>query len=347
MKTRHLYLIVPLLIFPLFIIGCNNTEDLKKENTVDVTVAQIENYSSGSIVAYSGTIAESESIPLSFSSMGTVLRVLVSEGESVKKGQLLAELNDETNRNTYEMSLASLKQAEDAYKRLLPMYKNGSLPEIKMVEMETNLQKAKSGTAIAKKNLDDCKLFSPENGVIGKRSIEPGMSAMPGMTSLNIVKIKKVFAVVSVPENEISKIKKGQKAKIIISALDYAEFNGTIEEIGIIADPIVHTYKIKIGINNINLALKPGMVCSVSIDNSFKRGGLVAPNRSVLVDDRGRNFVYSLDSKENRVVRKYVKTGAMLNNGIEILEGLINNETVVVSGHQKLFDNAPVRVINK
>lgn len=62
-------------------------------------------------------------------------------------------LNDETYKNAYDMSLATLKQAEDAYNRLLPMYKNGNLPEIKLVEVETGLQQAKSATLIAKRML--------------------------------------------------------------------------------------------------------------------------------------------------------------------------------------------------
>jgi RND family efflux transporter MFP subunit len=324
--------------------------DGKAENSlnnavIDVEVEQTKNINGSEAIAYSGTIEESETIPLSFSGLGSVARVLVSEGDFVKKGQLLAVLNDETYKNAYEMSLATEKQAEDAYKRLLPMYKNGNLPEIKLVEVETGLQQAKAAASIAKKSVDDCKLYSPVDGIVGRRSIEPGMSAIPNLTSITIVKIEKVFARVPVSENEISSVKKGDKAKIKIGALNNDEFTGTVEEIGVLADPIAHTYKIKIGIVNKNRQIKPGMICNVTIDKLKETGGLSVPSRAVLVDEQGRNFVYAVN--QNKAIRKYVKTGKLLTNGVEITTGLNDGEQVVVAGQQKLVDNSSIRIVNR
>ena len=107
----------------------------------------------------------------------------------VKKGQLLATLDNATYQNTYAMMQATQQQAEDAYDRLTPMHKNGNLPDVKYVEVETGVQKAKAAAAIAKKTLDDCKLYATTDGYIGRRSIEPGMTAMPNLTSITIVKI--------------------------------------------------------------------------------------------------------------------------------------------------------------
>ena len=322
----------------------------KKENTlnqtpVNVEVEQIKNTNENESISYSGTIEESESLPLCFSGIGTVARVYVSDGDFVKKGQLLAELNNNTYKNAYEIASATLKQAEDAYKRLEPMYKNGNLPEIKFVEVETALQQAKASTAIAKKNLDDCKLYSPVNGVVGKRSIDPGMSAMPNLASINIVKIDKVLAKVPVAEGEIGFIKRGGKAIIKIAALNNAQFSGTVEEIGVLADPLVHTYKIKIGIQNKDLQIKPGMICNVSLTNPQKTPGLSVPSRAVLVDELGRNFVYVIN--RNRAERKFVKMGKLLQNGVEIINGLNKGELIVTAGQQKLVDSSLVHIVNQ
>jgi len=330
-----------------FLHGCS---DGKAENSlnnavIDVEVEQTKKINGSETIAYSGTIEESESIPLSFSSIGTVLHVFVSEGDYVRKGQLLASLNDETYKNAYEMSLATQKQAEDAYKRLLPMYKNGNLPEIKFVEVETGLQQAKSAASIAKKSLDDCNLYSPVDGVVGRRSIEPGMNAIPNLTSINIVKIEKVFARVPVSENEISSIKKGQKANIMIAALNNDEFTGIVEEIGVLADPLAHTYKIKVGIVNKNHEIKPGMICNVTLNTFNETSGLSVPSRAVLVDEQGRNFVYV--ANQNKAVRRYVATGKLLKNGVEITSGLNEGEQIVVTGQQKLVNNSSIRIVNR
>ncbi len=347
MSKHKLWMAALLAIISISQIGCGDSSSNKLSNTpVNVEVISTTNYDGKQEIAYSGTIEESETTPLSFSGMGTVARVFVSEGDFVKKGQLLAVLNDETYKNAYEMSLASQKQAEDAYKRLQPMYKNGNLPEIKLVEVETGLQQAKAASAIAKKSLDDCKLYSTVDGIVGKRSIDPGMNVMPGLAGINIVKIEKVFARVPVSENEISLVKKGNKAKIKIAALNSSEFTGTVEEIGVMADPLAHTYKIKIGIVNSNRQIKPGMICNVILDKPGEiAAGLFVPSRSILVDERGKNFVYAIN--QNKAIKKYVKTGKLLKNGVEITEGLEAGEQVVVAGQQKLVDNSLVQIINQ
>lgn len=344
-KQILIYFFIVLITYLFQSCSNNNSEKSLKETVVEVEARQVKYVNENEVLSYSGTIEESESVPLTFPVIGSVARVLVSEGDYVKKGQLLAVLNDETYKNTYEMSLASLKQAEDAYNRLLPMYKNGNLPEIKLVEVETNVQQAKSAVAIAKKNLDDCKLYSPVDGIVGKRNIDPGMSAMPNVTSIDIVKIGKVFAKVPVSESEISSIKIRDHAKIKIGALNNAEYSGTVEEIGVMADPIAHTYKIKIGIENKNWQIKPGMICNVTILKTNSVKGLFAPSRAVLIDAQGRNFVYAV--ADNKAVRKYVKTGKLLLNGIEITEGLNDGDIIVVAGQQKLSNNSLVRIVNR
>jgi membrane fusion protein, multidrug efflux system len=324
--------------------GCSGNNPRDKQ-PINVVVQKVTSAADEQSIAYNGTIEESESIPLSFSTVGNVARVLVSEGDFVKKDQLLALLNDETYKNAYEMSLASQKQAEDAYKRLLPMYKNGNLPEIKLVEVETGLQQAKASALITKKNVDDCRLYSPVDGIVGKRSIDPGMSAVPNLTSITIVKIEKVFAKVPVSESEISSIKIGDKAKIKIAALNDPDFIGTVEEIGVMADPIAHTYKIKIGILNRNRQIKPGMICNVTINKINETAGLFVTNSAVLVDEKGKNFVYAVN--EDKAFRKYVTTGKLLRNGVEITGGLNNGELIVITGQQKLDDATPVRIVNR
>lgn len=88
---------------------------------------------------------------------------------------------------------------------------------------------ANSTVLISKKNLDDCKLFAPTSGIIGRRILQPGMSVLPGDPVFQLVKIEKVNANVPVPENEIAGIKKGQKAQVHVSALGDQLFEGEVK----------------------------------------------------------------------------------------------------------------------
>ncbi len=345
MKNKKNQLVIFFIGIALSVCGCSGNSGDQNNTSVKVQVEKVKPADVSQELSYSGTIEESETIPLSFSSVGTVSKVFVSEGAIVRKGQILAELDNATYQNTYAMMHASEEQAEDAFKRLTPMHNNGNLPDVKYVEVETGLQKAKAGASIARKNLDDCKLYATTDGHIGKRSIEPGMTAMPNLTSITIVKINKVFARVSVSENEIAQIHKGQKANITIGALGSVIYNGVVEEIGVVADPIAHSYKIKIGIENKDLSIKPGMICSTIIESPNAFHGVVVPSRAVMIDESGKNFVYVVSS-QNKAMRKYILTGQLLNSGIEVLDGLQMNDTIVVEGQHKLIENAFVQIVN-
>jgi membrane fusion protein (multidrug efflux system) len=333
------------LCLALLFTSCRSPKETPLE-AVNIEVQKARPADESQDLAYSGTIEASTSIPLSFASVGMVARVLVSEGDAVKKGQLLAELDETTFRNAYGMALATQTQAEDAYQRVTPMHKNGTMTDVKYVEVETGLQQAKAAAGIAKKALENCRLYSTTDGFIGRRSLEPGMVTVPNIASITIVKILKVFARVAVPENEIARIKKGATAEVHIGALGARAYSGTIEEIGVMADVLAHTYKIKIAVANPEGVIKPGMVCKAIMRFPGESRGLVIPNQALLVDETGRNFVYCVDAAGQKAFLRHVKIGKLMKNGIEIVEGLTADDLIVTAGHQKLADGSSVKVVN-
>ena len=154
--------------------GCTSP---KKAHTADpLRVGTIVVTPSSDIDAalYVGTIEEETSAALSFPVAGTLARTYADEGQRVQQGQLLAELDPTSARQTFDAAQAALDQAKDACARLKQLYDAESLPEIKWVEAQTRLRQAESAYGIARKNLDDCKLYAPFTGVIGKRQAAAG-----------------------------------------------------------------------------------------------------------------------------------------------------------------------------
>lgn len=100
-------------------------------------------------------------------------------GDRVAKGQLIATVDPFSMQSSYDAAKASLAQAEDAYRRMKELYDKGSLPEIKWVEVQSKLQQAKSMEEVARKNLDDCKLYAPFSGIISEKMAEVGQNIMP------------------------------------------------------------------------------------------------------------------------------------------------------------------------
>jgi RND family efflux transporter MFP subunit len=318
-----------------------------QEKIIPVKVMEIVATQTANERSYVGTVEESVAVSLSFSNAGTVEQVLVSEGQRIAKGQLLATLNATTAQNAYDVSQAKLAQAQDAYDRLAKVHESGSLPDIKFVEIETGLQQAKSMATISKKTLDDCKMYASRDGVIASRSIEAGESATPGMPAFKLVSIDKVNVKIAVPENEIGNIQAGQTASVTVSALNNVVFTGKIETKGIAANALSHTYEAKIGVNNNTQAkdvLLPGMVCKVSLAGDSSTTAFVVPNRAIQISPDGSRFVWL--AKDNTARRCFVKTGSLANDGIIVTEGLPAGEKIIVEGFQKVSEGMKVSIMN-
>jgi len=328
----------------LTIAGCSKKEsqvNKPAEKSVRVVTAEVKKEKMTARLGYSGTIEAFQTIPLSFQSTGTVEKVLVSEGDEVRKGQLLATVDDTDSRNMYQIASAKYQQAKDAYDRLKTVYEKGSLTEVKWVEMQTNLEQAKSSLAISKSNMEKCNLYSPVNGLVGRRNTEPGMSALSiGSSPLEIVDIKQVYVKISVPENEVAKVNKGMDATFTVSALNDELFQGEVTNISPVADKISRTYEVKILVKNAELKLMPGMVCDVKISVDTEKETLLIPYQSVVKDIDDKLYVFVVDAGKGKVRKQLISVGQYFGSDLEVLSGLSAGQMVVKEGKEKLSDNS-------
>ena len=357
MKSKGLFLI--LAAPALLLAGCGKSDSAKAP--VRVRLERTAAISGLASSYYSGTIEAFKDIPLSFQTGGTVAEVLVREGQSVEKGGLLAELDCRNNENALKIAEAKSKQADDAYSRFEPMYKNGNLPQIKMVEIETGKVQAAAAFKMASKNTEDCRINAPESGMISRRDAEPGSSAIPGKTVLDLVVVDQVYASISVPEQEISGIKAGSWATVEVAALTPAEsrsasltsyrdtpapestkLRGIVTDSGITADPLARTYTVRVLLKNPGRRILPGMICSVYTGQKSRAGLTLVPATAVNLDDDGRQYVYTVAPKENIARKRFVETSGFAKGGVIVQSGLNAGETVVSEGAQKLSDGTAV-----
>lgn len=322
---------------------------------------------SGSAAAYySGTIEAQKAIPLNFLTIGTVSEVKVREGQQVQKGELLARLDCQNNKNALRMAEAKSKQADDAFRRFEPMYKNGNLPEIKMVEIETGRTEASLALTMAAKSVADCDITTPESGIISDRSVEPGSSAIPGKAALKLVTLDQVYAAISVPENEISKIRPGMQAEVEISALQSennagisdrgsiqlplqqpslsrgSKFKGVVEDSGVSANPLARTYSVRVRLNNPGRKALPGMICNVYVSGRSSSTFTLVPATAISTDDSGQKYLYVVEPGGNTVAKRQVETAGFAQGGVLVSRGLTGGETVVSGGAHKLSDGASI-----
>lgn len=345
MKVKKILISSYILIAIILLITFSSCENKNSETNggIIVEVATITPTTNSSTRHYTGIIEESYSSLISFQVGGNIQKIYCDESQYVEKGQLLATLDKIVYQNNYDAAYSSFKQAEDVYNRMKMLYDNNSLPEIKWIEVQTTLQNARSMVNIANNNLINCDLYAPFSGVIVKRITETGGNVMPGIPVFNLVKVEKVKAKVAVPEKEVSKIEANQKAIVQVMALgEDICYDARIKEKSTIANPLSHTYDVKIELDNTDRKLMPGMICDVNIliDENIKEQ-IVVPNNSIMIDNSNNKFVWIVNN--DIVNKKNVTVGQFSDHGIIIEDGLRNGDQIIVNGNQKVSEGMKIR----
>ena len=332
-----------MLLSALLICSCTSKKEQEAKAPIRVKTEVASTATSVNGQTYVGMVEEQEATAVSFTGMGVVKRVLVNEGQAVAKGQLIAEMDDTQARNLLSGAEAQMTQANDALERFKMLHDAGSLPEVQWVEIQSKVAQAKSQLDVAKKNLADCRLVAPVSGIIGKKMIGAGETALPSQAVVSILDISSVKVKVAIPEAEIGGISGNTSSIIKVEAIGSSFEGGRIEK-GVQADALTHTYDIRINVANRERKLLPGMVASVSFGSEkseVKTEQLSMPVTAVQKKADGSLFVWTIE-KDSTAHRTTITTGETLGNRIVVTTGISEGERIVTEGYQKLSENTKV-----
>ena len=339
---RKRIVIATLWLIP-FLTGCQgNEEKLKVHEPVKVKVVSVQTETYASPKRYSGTVEEKNGTSLSFATAGTVQTIHVRLGQQVNARQLIATLDPTSTQNSYQAAQAVLEQAEDAYRRMKELHDKGSLPDMKWVEVQSKLEQARSMEQIAKRKLDDCKLYAPFPGIIAEKSMEAGENVAPGMSVARLVTASSLVVKISVPETEMSSVQTGQKAEVTIKSLEGETFIAQIIEKGVVANPLSRTYEVKLKLEKSDEAIMPGMVAEVSLRpyKTDSRNLCVIPAHIVQIDERNQSFVWSV--KDGKAHKSIIVCDEYMADGVIVSSGLSANDSIIVEGQQKVCEGTEV-----
>lgn len=327
----------------LMCISCSEQAPKTQSNEIAVRVIHVGSQCGTAATQYVGLVNSSVQADLSFQVAGQVESVHVTEGQAVRKGQLLAELECANLASSNEAAQASLRQAQDGYNRLKALYENGSLPEVKLVEIQTQLEQARSMANISAKNLKEAKLVAPFDGVVTAKSIEPGESVLPATSKFTLSKLSPLEVKVSIPENEIASVRIGDKCAVSVAAAQKEAIEGRIVEKNVIANRLSHTYAVKIKFDEEPQHVMPGMVCSVNLYGAESGTALTLPAKVIQMDANGKHFVWRIENGAAR--RQQIAVGKLMPSGIEILSGISAGQQVISDGSHKVCEGTKVKAL--
>ena len=240
--------------------------------------------------------------------------------------------------STQRSAQATLEQAQDAYERLKKVHDNGSLPEIKWREMVANLEKAQAALDLANAMLADNTITAPFSGTVASLNAELGENITPLKPVMRIINTEGLTVKISVPENEIAKVRVGDTAEVVIPALDNRRFMGKVTEKSMTASLLTHSYPVKVLIEQPDEELVPGMISKVVLSADVSTG-IIVPANAILVNEDGR-FVWV--AEEGRATRRNITISGYSGSGVIVSEGLQAGDIVIVEGYQKVSEGMKV-----
>ena len=329
-----------------------------------------------------------------FEVAGRVRKVYVEEGQPVKKGQVLAELDPVDYQFAYESAAGqadaarateqkarsglrpeeleqariAFERAQDEYTRMKFLYERKSLSENDFRKFEAAYQAAKQNYEMARQgsrgedksaaeaqsrtvvaqmrdarhHLVNCRLVSPITGMIGIKHVNVGAVVAAGTPVFSVIDLDPVKIRVAIPEAEIGKIQAGASASVTIPSLAGKSYKGTVDALGISADPVSRTYTAKIAVSNHDHQLREGMVSQARIYGNQQMHALTIPADAVVRDARGVANVYVYDPTRHRAFARRVELGDFLGSEVAIKSGIKADDQVVSVGQFNLREGSPV-----
>ena len=322
--------------------GCSNLKGNKadqalvEETDPTVAVTQVSVREVPQEETYTTTIQAFVKNNIAPQTAGRISMILVDVGDFVKKGQVVAEM-DQTQLAQVELQL---KNNETELKRLKELYEVGGLSksDLDAIEMAYNVSKTQYD------NLkENATLVSPINGVITARNYDAGdMYAMSAPIYV-VEQIAPVKLLIGVSESDYSKVKKGDSVTITADALPGKTFTGKIRKIYPTVDPATRTFTVEVVVDNNNNTLRPGMFARATIQFGINNSVVIPDVAVVKQQGSGERFVYVLN-QDGTVTYQKVLLGRRMGTEYEVLEGIADGAKIVTGGMIRLKDGIKVIV---
>ncbi|NMM04948.1 efflux RND transporter periplasmic adaptor subunit [Polaromonas sp.] len=280
---------------------------------------------------------------------GRITRLNFTDGQRVRKGQVLVQFDDQLQLAQVQQSQAELSIAQANQKRNQDLVAQNFISQRSLDESAANLQVAQAKLSLAKATAARLKIVAPFDGIAGIRQVNVGDYLKDGADIVNIEDIEAIFVDFRLPERFQPKLKRGQTAQLDIDALPGRQYTTQIQAIDPLIDANGRSVGVRGCIDNRPLQLRPGMFARVTTVFAVRDNARVVPEEAI-VPQAGKQFVIKLldspDGQSKTTQRIEVKVGLRSPGKVEIIEGLEPGDTVVTTGQQRIQrDGTAVSVV--
>ncbi len=291
-----------------------------------------------------GTLAANEMVEIKSESDGAVAEINFTEGQRVEQGRLLIQLDESKWTASVAEAEANFKLSQANFERSKQLFKDNLIAQQEFDLTASLFQANQASLELKKRMMKDARIHAPFAGVVGARQVSPGQVISRNMTLTWLVDLDPVKVEISVPERFLGQLSVGQAIAVRLAAYPGETFQGEVYFIAPQVDVNTRTAFIKARVKNPDFKLKPGMFANLELTLKIRDSAVVIPEMALVqLLDGERATIYTVD-ESSAAKATPVKLGVRLAGLVEVLEGLLGGEKVIIEGTQKIGPGAKVKL---
>lgn len=308
------------------------------EHSVAVSIMKLKAEEFKHYIEVQGLIESDNNIMIPAESSGVVRKIYVKEGDKVRKGQVLAQIDSDIVVRTIAEVKTGLALATTVFERQQRLWDQKIGSEVQYLQAKTEKESLENKLSTLQKQLEMTRIVAPISGNIDAVDIKEGELAAAGKGVIRIVKVSELKIKAALSETYINDVKRGDMVNVNIPSID-KKYTQDISSVAKVIDPNNRTFNVELKVPKNTEGVKPNMLTVLTINDYTNEQAITVP-MNVLQTTGSRVFLFKAVEKNGKWYAKkvFVKAGKYYNNMIEITEGLNAGDVVVTFGFQQLGD---------
>jgi RND family efflux transporter MFP subunit len=314
-------------------------------NIAQIAVQEMKPDTFRHYIEVQGKVDGEENVTVSSQTAGIITKIYVEEGDAVKKGQVLAQLDDQVMRQTLEEVNTQLNFATNLYNKQKALWDQKIGSEVQYLTAKNNKESLENRRQTLTDQIAMSKVVSPISGTVEEIPIKIGQSLVPGLAAFRVVNFSRIKVLADVSEVYSSKIKVGND--VLVSFPDFdKEIASKINFTSKYISPINRTFQVEVRLAPQGIEFRANMIAIIKVKDYESKNTFVLPINLVTTENN-QKYVYIAKPENGKMVAKKVliKLGQSYNGNVEITEGLKTGDKVITKGYQDLEDGKLVSVI--
>ncbi len=296
-----------------------------------------------------GSVATREDVVVLSEMSGTLYQIVVTEGQSVSKGAVLAKIDDGGMTQRRAQLAIQMNLAKTSFEKQERLWNQGIGSEMQFLQAKANFEAQLEGLKQLDSQLKKTVITAPFSGVVDEIMAQQGSVVYPGQSPImRIINLQNMYIEAEVPERHLSAITQGAKVEVFFPILNRS-VNTTIKQVGQYINQANRTFKIEIAVPNLDGMIKPNLTGRIKISDYSKENALVVPLSVISENGDSEQFVYTIKKSEGEdkgvAERRVITTGLIQDGKIEVLSGLEPNAEIITEGARNVRAGQAVQVI--